>query len=54
MCLMSSTWCRSTISSEVFEFTNDALEALKHEIAAEMGFDLVDHTLELYGRRKRN
>ena len=41
-------------SGEVFEFTNDALEQLKHEIAAEMGFDLVDHTLELYGRRRRN
>jgi Fur family ferric uptake transcriptional regulator len=41
-------------SGEVIEFTNEPLEILKHEIASELGFDLVDHTLELYGRKKRN
>ena len=29
------------------------IEVLKERIAAELGFDLVDHRLELYGRRKR-
>jgi Fur family ferric uptake transcriptional regulator len=41
-------------SGEVIEFTHESLEILKHEIAAELGYDLVDHTLELYGRKKRN
>jgi Fur family ferric uptake transcriptional regulator len=41
-------------SGEVIEFTNERLEVLKKEIAAELGYDLIDHTLELYGRKKRN
>jgi Fur family ferric uptake transcriptional regulator len=40
-------------SGEVIEFTNEALETMKRKIASDLGFDLVDHTLELYGRRKR-
>ncbi len=40
-------------TGDVIEFTNEPLEILKRKIAAELGFDLVDHTLELYGRRKR-
>jgi Fur family ferric uptake transcriptional regulator len=35
----------------VIEFQNEELEHLKHKIAAELGFDLVDHRLELYGKR---
>ncbi len=41
-------------TGQVIEFTNEELELLKCRIAAELGFDLVDHTLELYGRRKRD
>ena len=41
-------------TGEVIEFTNEPLEILKQEIAADLGFDLVDHTLELYGRKKKN
>jgi Fur family ferric uptake transcriptional regulator len=41
-------------SGDVIEFTNERLEVLKKEIAAELGYDLIDHTLELYGRKKRN
>ena len=37
----------------VIEFHNNDIEVLKERIAAELGFDLVDHRLELYGRRKR-
>jgi Fur family ferric uptake transcriptional regulator len=38
-------------SGEVLEFTNDKIEALKREIALELGYDLVGHRLELYGIR---
>ncbi len=40
-------------SGEVIEFHDDELEALKEKIAARMGFDLVDHRLELYGKKKK-
>ncbi|NNG05489.1 MAG: transcriptional repressor [Inquilinus sp.] len=40
-------------SGRVIEFQNDELEELKERIAAELGFELVDHRLELYGRRKK-
>lgn len=40
-------------SGEVVEFHNERIEALQREIAAELGFDLVDHRMELYGRKKR-
>lgn len=35
----------------VIEFQNEKLERLKEEIARELGYELVDHTLELYGRK---
>lgn len=38
-------------SGAVIEFQNDDLEKLKHKIALELGYDLVDHRLELYGRK---
>lgn len=38
-------------SGQVIEFQNAELEALKERIAKEMGYDLIDHRLELYGRR---
>jgi Fur family ferric uptake transcriptional regulator len=39
-------------SGEVIEFQNDDIERLQREVAATLGFDLVGHRLELYGRRK--
>jgi len=36
-------------SGKVIEFTNDKVEKLQREIAAELGYELVDHRLELYG-----
>lgn len=39
-------------SGEIHEFQNEELESLKIKIAAELGFDLMDHRLELYGRKK--
>lgn len=38
----------------VIEFQNAELEALKERIAKDMGFELVDHRLELYGRKIKN
>ena len=39
-------------TGEVVEFQNDELELLKLRIADELGYELVDHRLELYGRKK--
>ena len=36
----------------VTEFVNDRIEALQHEIAQEHGFELVDHELVLYVRKR--
>lgn len=38
-------------TGEVVEFQNDDLEKLKVKIAKELGYDLVDHRLELYGKK---
>ncbi len=35
-------------SGQVIEFSNPRIEALQEEIARELGFELVDHRLELY------
>ena len=41
-------------TGQVIEFQNLELEKLKERIAKEMGFELVDHRLELYGRKLKN
>lgn len=38
-------------TGKVVEFQNDELEALKEKIALELGYELVDHRLELYGKK---
>lgn len=40
-------------SGEVVEFQNEELERMKEKIAEELGYDLIDHRLELYGRKRR-
>ena len=42
-------------SGQVIEFKNDEIEKIQERIARELGFELVGHKLELYGRpvRKR-
>lgn len=37
----------------VVEFTNEQIERLQHQIAEEHGFDLVEHSLVLYVRKKK-
>lgn len=39
-------------TGQVIEFTSEKIEALQHAVAEELGFDLVDHRLELYGKPK--
>lgn len=41
-------------TGEVHEFYNEDLETLKTEIAREMGYDLIDHRLELYGKKRKS
>ena len=36
-------------SGKVIEFTNEQIEKLQHMVAKELGYELVDHRLELYG-----
>ncbi len=39
-------------TGHVVEFRSDKIERLQAEIAAELGYDLVHHRLELYGRKR--
>jgi Fur family transcriptional regulator, ferric uptake regulator len=36
-------------TGEVLEFKNDEIEKIQRRVAEELGFELVDHRLELYG-----
>lgn len=38
-------------TGEVIEFQNEELEQLKEQIARDLGYDLIDHRLELYGKK---
>ncbi len=40
-------------TGDVIEFRSDKIEKLQAEIAAELGYDIVFHKLELYGRKKK-
>ena len=39
-------------TGKVIEFQNDTIEALQEQIAEDLGYDLVDHNLVLYGKPK--
>ena len=39
-------------TDEIVEFQSDKIERLQREIAAEMGYDVVHHRLELYCRKR--
>jgi Fur family ferric uptake transcriptional regulator len=41
-------------TGEVVEFRNEEIERIQRRIADELGFELVGHRLELYGRRTRS
>lgn len=40
-----------TESGEVVEFRDPEFERLMHKIAADLGYEVVDHTFELFGRK---
>lgn len=40
-------------TGEVIEFHSDRIEALQDEIARSLGYEIVHHRLELYGRKRR-
>lgn len=39
-------------TGDVIEFTSPRIEELQAEIARELGYDIVDHRLELYGKAR--
>ena len=41
-------------TGEIIEFIDDEIEKLQKKIAEKFGYDLVDHKLELYGRKKNS
>ena len=40
-------------TGDVIEFKSDRIEQLQDEIARALGYDIVHHRLELYGRKRR-
>ena len=40
-------------TGQVIEFVNERIESLQHEIAGDQGYELIDHQLVLYVRRKK-
>jgi Fur family transcriptional regulator, ferric uptake regulator len=40
-------------TGEVIEFSSQRIEALQEEIATRLGYEIVHHRLELYGRKRR-
>lgn len=40
-------------TGDVIEFMDEEIEKLQHRIAEKLGYELVDHRLELYGKKKK-
>ena len=40
-------------TGDVIEFVDDEIEKLQVKIAKKLGYELIDHRLELYGRKKK-
>ena len=40
-------------SGEIIEFQNEELEEMKRQVALKMGYELVDHRLELFGKKNQ-
>lgn len=41
-------------TGQVIEFQNEDLEKLKEKIAHDLGYELIDHRLELYGKKLKS
>jgi Fur family ferric uptake transcriptional regulator len=40
-------------SGEIVEFVNEEIEKLQETVAEKLGYQLLDHKLELYGIKKK-
>jgi Fur family ferric uptake transcriptional regulator len=40
-------------TGDVIEFHSEKIEQLQEEIARELGYEIVHHRLELYGRKRK-
>ncbi|WP_427453351.1 Fur family transcriptional regulator [Litorimonas sp. WD9-15] len=40
-------------TGDVIEFVDEEIERLQEKIAEKLGYELVDHRMELYGRKKK-
>lgn len=40
-----------TESGEIIEFHSEELEKLQQKLAAELGYEMIDHSFEIYGRK---
>ena len=40
-------------TGEITEFVDDEIEKLKKKLASKLGYDLIDHRLELYCKKKK-
>ncbi len=40
-------------TGDVIEFKSDRIEQLQNEIARSLGYDIIHHRLELYGRKRK-
>jgi len=41
-------------TGKVVEFHSDVIERLQEEIAHQLGYDIVHHRLEIYGRKRKD
>lgn len=41
-------------TGDVIEFVDAEIEALQERIAEKLGYELIDHRMELYGRKKKS
>ena len=41
-------------TGDIIEFQNEELEEMKRQVALKMGYELVDHRLELFGKKIKN
>ena len=41
-------------TGEIVEFVDEEIEILQKKVAEKLGYDLIDHKLELYGTKKKN
>ena len=51
--LLKDTTLKKVNTGEIIEFVDKDIEELQIKIAKKLGYNLVDHKLELYGSKKK-